>query len=41
MIIAYDRKTGKEVGRYDTVSDLRADYPEYQIVRGKVLVEEP
>ena len=40
MVIAYN-KNGVEVGRYDTISDLHADYPDYTIIRGKVVIEEP
>lgn len=40
MIIAYD-KTGKEIGRYDTASDLYYDYPDAELRGNKAMVKEP
>lgn len=37
MIIAYD-ENGREVGRYDTASDVREDYPDAIIVGNKARV---
>lgn len=39
MIIAYDID-GKEIGRYDTPSDLWYDYPEAEVVGRKAIVKE-
>ena len=39
MIIAYNIN-GKEVGRYDTPSDLWSDYPEAEVVGRKAIVKE-
>ena len=40
MIVLYDHN-GKEVGRYDTASDLYYDYPDAECVKGKFRVKEP
>ena len=39
MIIAYDQ-SGKELGRYDTMSDLIYDHPSAEIIRGRVVVRD-
>ncbi len=39
MIIAYDTN-GKEIGRYDTPSDLWCDSPDAEIRGGKAVVKE-
>lgn len=40
MIIAYDNR-GKEIGRYDTASDLYYDYPDAEVTGGRATVKEP
>lgn len=40
MIIAYDRN-GKEIGRYDTASDLYYDYPDAEVSGSKAKVKDP
>lgn len=40
MIIAYNAD-GKEIGRYDTASDLWYDYPDAEVRSGKAVVKEP
>lgn len=40
MIVLYDQN-GKEIGRYDTASDLYCDYPDAENIRGKMVVKEP
>ena len=40
MIIAYD-KNGKEIGRYDTASDLYYDYPSAELRGNRAIVKEP
>ena len=39
MIIAYN-VDGKEIGRYDTTTDLWSDYPDAEIHDGKAIVKE-
>lgn len=40
MIIAYDT-FGKELGRYDTASDLYYDYPDAEVRGSRAIVKEP
>lgn len=40
MIIAYDQN-GKEIGRYDTASDLYCDYPNAEVTGSRAIVKEP
>jgi hypothetical protein len=40
MIIAYDQN-GKEIGRYDTASDLYYDYPDAEVTGRRATVKEP
>lgn len=38
MIIVYDR-SGRELGRYDTASDVWDDFPDAEIKGNKAIVE--
>lgn len=40
MIIVYD-VNGREIGRYDTASDLYYDYPDAEVRGSRAIVKEP
>jgi len=40
MIIVYDR-FGRRIATYDSTRDLHEDYPDAEVVRGKVVIKEP